>query len=85
MFESIQYSTAFLDHECLTMFKITNNVQNLLQYAMALWKVELTSNKQNLGNVEIKQGIFHGDFMSPLLFIIALILLTLILRKCKEA
>ena len=32
--------------ECLTMFKTANNIQNLLQYAMPLWKVELTSNNQ---------------------------------------
>ena len=64
--------------ECLTMFKIANNVQNLLQYAMPLWKVELTLNNQNSGNIEIKQGIFQGDSQSPLLFIICLIPLTLI-------
>ena len=40
--------------ECLTMSVLPNNVQNRLQYAMPLWKVELTSNNQNFGNVEIK-------------------------------
>ena len=71
--------------ECLTKFKIAKNVQNLLQYAMCPWKVELTSSKQNFGYVEIKWEIFQGDFLSPLLFITDLIPLTLILRKCKEA
>ena len=71
--------------ECLTMFKIANNVQNLLQYAMPLWKAELTSNNQNFCNVAIKRGIFQGDSLSPLLFIIGLIPLTLILRKYKKA
>ena len=71
--------------ECLTMFKIANNDQKLLQYAMSLWKVELTSNNQNFGNVTIKRGIFQGDSLSLLLFIIGLITLTLILRKRKEA
>ena len=40
--------------ECLTMFKIANNVQNLLQYVMPFWKFELTSKNQNFGNVAIK-------------------------------
>ena len=71
--------------ECLTMFKIANNDQKLLQYAMPLWKVELTSNNQNFDNVAIKRGIFQGDSLSLLLFIIGLITLTLILRKCTEA
>ena len=65
--------------ECLTVFKITNNVQNLLHYAMPLRKVELNSNSQNFGNVAIKRGIFQGNSLSPLLFIIGLIPLMLIL------
>ena len=71
--------------ECLTMFRIANNVQNLLQYAMPLWKAELTSNNQNFCNVAKKRGIFQGDSLSPLLFIIDLIPLTFILRKYKKA
>ena len=71
--------------ECLTMFKIANNVQDLLQHTMPLWKVELTSNNENFGNVAIKRGIFQGDSLLPLLFIIGLIPLTFILRKCEEA
>ena len=71
--------------ECLTMFKIANNVQNLIQYVMPVWKVELTSNNKNFGNVAIKRGIFQGDSLSPLLFIIGLIPLTLSLEACKEA
>ena len=41
------------------MFKIANNVQNLLQYVMPFWKFELTSKNQNFGNVAIKnrQGL----------------------------
>ena len=50
----------------LTMLKRASNVQNLLQYAMPLGKVELTSNNQNFGNVEVTQGIFLGDSLLPL-------------------
>ena len=64
--------------ESLIMFKIANNVQNLLNYAMPLWKTELTSNNQNACNVVIKRGIFLGD---SLIFIIGPISVTLILRN----
>ena len=71
--------------ECLTMFKIANNVQNLLQLVMSLWKVELTSSNQNFGNVKKKRGFFQRKSLSSLLFIIGLIPLMLIRIKCEEA
>ena len=36
-----------------------------------------------LGEIDIKQGIFQGDPLSPLVFVLALIPLSLILRKAK--
>ena len=61
------YGTAILDEvSYLTMLKRASNVQNLLQYAMPLGKVELTSNNQNFGNVEVTQGLFLGDSLLPL-------------------
>ena len=38
---------------------------------------------RKLGEVEIKQGIFQGESLSPLVFVLGLILLSLILRKAK--
>ena len=35
--------------------------------------------------VDIKRGIFQGDFLSPLVFVLALVPLSLILRKTKAA
>ena len=43
----------------------------------------LCSGNSGLGEVEIMQGIFQGDFLSPLVFVLALIPLSLILRKTK--
>ena len=43
------------------------------------------SGNSELGEVEIKQGIFQGDSLSPLAFVLAMIPLSLILRKAKAA
>ena len=45
----------------------------------------LCSENSELGEVEIKRGIFQGDSLSPLVFVLALIQLSLILRKTKAA
>ena len=49
------------------------------------WKVMLCSRNSELDEVEIKRGIFQGDSLSPLVFVLALIPLSLILRKAKAA
>ena len=45
----------------------------------------LCSGNSELGDVEIKWGIFQGDSLSLLVFILALIPLSLILRNAKAA
>ena len=83
----IDYKKAFdmvphsLILECLAMFGVTGNIRVLLANTMKSWQTVLTSNGVNLGDVNIKRGIFQGDSLSPTLFVIALIPLTLILRK----
>ena len=52
---------------------------------MEKWKVMLYSGNSELGEVEIKRGIFQGDSLSPLVFVLALVPLSLILRKGKSA
>jgi len=48
---------------------------------MEPWKLSLTSNGEDLGEVNVKRGIFQGDSMSPLLFVLSMVPLSLILRK----
>ena len=48
---------------------------------MKHWNLSLTSNGEVLGEVDVKRGIFQGDSLSPLLFVLSMIPLSLILRK----
>ena len=48
---------------------------------MKSWRVELISGKENLGDVNIRRGIFQGDSLSPLLFVVCLLPVTHILRN----
>ena len=70
--------------ECLKCFGISEEICKLLEKSMKSWCVELTCGKNVLGNVNIRGGIFQGDSLSPLLFIISLISLTMILNKTKH-
>ena len=69
--------------ECLEVFRVAENTKNLLVNSMNKWKLELTYNGGSLGSVEIRRGIFQGDSLSPLLFVLCMIPLSLILRKVK--
>ena len=69
--------------ECLNLFGVASNVERLLNKSMEQWKTELTPYGNSLGSMAIKRGIFQGDGLSPLLFILCMIPLTMILRKAK--
>ena len=71
--------------ECLDLFRVAGNIKSLLVNSMEKWKVMLCSGNSELGEVEIKRGSFQGDSLSPLVFVLALIPLSLILRKAKAA
>ena len=70
--------------ECLDFFGVPENIKSLLVNSMEKWKVMLYSGNSELGELEIKQGIFQGDALSPLVFALAMIPLSLILRKQRE-
>ena len=70
--------------ERLDLYKLIENINSLLVNSMAKLKVIFSGNS-DLSEVEIKRGIFQRDSLSPLVFILALIPLSLILRKAKAA
>ena len=71
--------------ECLDLFGVAENIKSLLVISMETWKVMLCSGNSESGEVKIKRGIFQGDSLSPLVFVLALISLSLILREAKAA
>ena len=75
----------WFDLECLDLFGVAENIKSLLLNSMEKWKVMLCSGNSELGEVEIKRGIFQGDSLSPLVFALAVIPLSLIVRKAKAA
>ena len=70
--------------ECLDLFGVAENIKSLLVNSVEKWKVMLCLGNSELVEVEIKRGIFQGDSLSPLVFVLALIPLSLILRKAKQ-
>ena len=50
---------------------------------LAHWKTVLTSSGTRLAEVIIKRGIFKGDSLSPLLFIVAMIPMTKVLERME--
>ena len=71
--------------ECLDMFGIADNVRRFLEKSMKKWKLLLTSNGSDLCEVDVNRGISQGDSLSPLIFVICIIPLSLLLRKVKTS
>ena len=63
------------------MYKISHEVTNFIEETMKTWRVELTAGGRSLAETKIQRGIFLGDAVSSLLFIIAMMPLNHILRK----
>ena len=59
-----------------------NNNNTSSKKTMKTWRVELTAGGKSLAETKIQRGIFQGDALSPILFIIAMMPLNHILRKC---
>ena len=71
--------------ECFDLFGVAENIKGLLVNSMEKSKVMLCSGNSELCKVEIKRGIFQGDSLASLVFVLALIPLSLILRMVEAA
>ena len=68
-------------NECMEIFGIGENLRTFLQKSMQQWRLSLTANVEDLGEVNVKRGIFQGDSLSPLMFALSMVPLSLILKK----
>ena len=67
---------------CLKIYKISDEVINFIEKTMKTWSVESTTGGRSLAEAKIQRGIFQWDTLSLLQFIIAMMPLNHILRKC---
>ena len=63
------------------MFGEADNVRSFVHVSIKQWNTELTPGNKRLGNVKIRNGIFQGDSLSSLLFVLVIIPLILVLRQ----
>ena len=74
----IDYRKAFdsLPHswirKCLKLYKIHDSIRDIVASSMQHCTTTLICDKEEIGNVHIKRGIFQGDSLSPLLFCLAM-------------
>ena len=73
--------TWFRIHGFLRLTGVAENIRDLLIRPMTSWKTVLTFRWEELGEVGIRRGIFKGDILSPLLFVVAMIPLSYLLNK----
>ena len=69
--------------EVLDMLKVADNIKGLITQSMSTWRTKLESNGEVLGEISIKRGIFQGGSLSPLLFVMAMMPLTKVLRNSR--
>ena len=58
--------------DCLKMYKISDEVLKFIEITMKKYRVELTVGVKSSAEMKINRGIFQGDAISPLLFVIAM-------------
>ena len=64
------------------MYKISDKVIKFIEETMKNWRIKVKAGGKCFAEVKIQRGIFQRDAVSPLLFIIAVITLNHIRRKC---
>ena len=70
--------------DSLKMYKISDAVIKFIEKIMQTWWVKLKAGGKILAEVKIQRGIFQGDALSSLLFVISMMPLNHILRKCID-
>ena len=66
------------------MYKISGEAINFIEKTMNTWIMILTAGGKSLAEAKIQRGILQGDAQSLLIFIVAMIPLNHIRRKCTD-
>ena len=69
--------------ESLGLVQVSENIVEFIRKSMKNWNTNLTYGEY-LANFNIRRGIFQGDSLSPMLFMICMIPLSQILTKLKS-
>ena len=69
--------------ECMRLTGVCENIMQTMENSVQNWETMLTSAGKELAEVHIRQDIFQGDSLLPLLFVICLTPMSLVLRKVK--
>ena len=62
----------------LELVEVAKNIVNLMKETIKNWKANLICSNKDLEAVETNRGIFQDDSLSPLLFLVFLLPLTLV-------
>uniref|UniRef100_A0A1X7VHN8 Reverse transcriptase domain-containing protein n=1 Tax=Amphimedon queenslandica TaxID=400682 RepID=A0A1X7VHN8_AMPQE len=65
------------------VFGCSANVVTFISSSIKSWQCQLEARGEVLGDVRIRREIFQGDCLSPLLFVMCMIPLTMVLRGMK--
>ena len=68
----------------LDLVGTARNIIEILKRSMQSQRTFLFSGKNKQGKVNIRRSIFQGNFLSPFLFAVALIAVTIILKRLKQ-
>lgn len=68
----------------LEMVGVSERIRKMLKSSMRQWKTQVESNGEIIASVDIRRGIFQGDSLSPLLFVICLIPMSMLLREAQQ-
>ena len=79
--EGLRYGPLIVIITTMRMVGLPKNAISLFKQSMNKWKCNLYADGKLLGSVSIRRGIFLGNSISPLLFVIALLPLTHVLRE----
>jgi hypothetical protein len=70
--------------QVLKLMKIDDKIVSLLTATMCQYRTVLVHNNKEIGEVEIRKGIYQGDSLSPLLFVMALFPLSHLLSSSNK-